>query len=45
LINKFKESFDAYKNGLNNEIKEEVAKEIFSLDRKVKLIVDKKDHH
>ena len=43
-IAKFKESFLAYKSELNNEIKEEVAKEILSLDKKVKTIVQKKEH-
>lgn len=33
-----------YKNELNNEIKEEVAKEILSLDKRVKLIVDKREN-
>ena len=32
-----------YKSELNNEIKEEVAREILSLDKKVKTIVKKRD--
>ena len=42
LIAKFRESFSTYKSELNNEIKEEVAKEIFGLDKKVKQIIDKR---
>lgn len=38
-----KNSFNLYKFELNNEIKEEVAKEITSLDKKVKNLIDKKD--
>ena len=41
VIHRFKESFQNYKNELNNEIKEEVAKEILSLDKKVKFIAKK----
>ena len=40
-IHKFRESFQIYKSELNNEIKEEVAKEILSLDKRVKSIVKK----
>ena len=43
VIHRFKESFQNYKNELNNEIKEEVAKEILTLDKKVKSIA-KKEH-
>lgn len=42
IIKQYKDSFNLYKSELNNEIKEEVAKEISSLDKKVKTIVDKK---
>ena len=42
MIQKYKGSFSVYKEGLNNEIKEEVAKEIQQLDKKVKLIVETK---
>lgn len=42
-INQYKQSFNTYKLELNNEIKEEVAKEIQHLDKKVKTIVERKD--
>jgi hypothetical protein len=37
-IHMLKESFDSYKLELNNEIKSEVAKEIMTLDKRVKTI-------
>ena len=40
-IQRFREAFVTYKSELNNEIKEEVAKEIMSLDRRVKVIAKK----
>ena len=41
---KLKEGFEGYKYELNNEIKEEVAKEISTLDRKVKGMIKKNEN-
>lgn len=43
-IQKLKEGFEGYKYELNNEIKEEVAKEISTLDRKVKGMIKKNEN-